>query len=149
MRDRDIAAPTKPHKGAGMEGFIASWYARQTAHDLDEFQRIARRIAAYLNSGDRVLEIAPGPGYLAIALAKLTDSPVTGLDISKSFVRMAAEMRAKPMSASISSMATPLICRFPIRSSISLSAARRSRISPGPWSQSMRCTACSNPAGRR
>ena len=91
MRDRDTAAPTKPHKGAGMEGFIASWYARQTARDLDEFQRIARRIAAYLNSGDRVLEIAPGPGYLAIALAKLTDSPVTGLDISKSFVRMAAE----------------------------------------------------------
>jgi ubiquinone/menaquinone biosynthesis C-methylase UbiE len=85
------AAPTKPHKGAGMEGFVASWYARQTARDLDEFQRTARRIAAHLNPGSRVLEIAPGPGYLAIELAKLTDGRVTGLDISRSFVRMAAE----------------------------------------------------------
>jgi len=66
MRDRDMAAPTKPHKGAGMEGFIASWYARQTARDLDEFQRIARRIAAYLNSGDRVLEIAPAESPLLL-----------------------------------------------------------------------------------
>ena len=74
-----------------MEGFVASWYARQTARDLDEFQRIARRIAAHLNPGSRVLEIAPGPGYLAVELAKLTDSQVTGLDISKSFVRIAAE----------------------------------------------------------
>ncbi len=85
------AAPPKPHKGLGMEGFVASWYARQTARDLDEFQRIARRIAAHLNPGSRVLEIAPGPGYLAIEIAKLTDSRVTGLDISRSFVRMAAE----------------------------------------------------------
>lgn len=84
-------APTKPYKGAGMEGFVASWYARQTARDLDEFQRIARRIAAYLNPGSRVLEIAPGPGYLAIDLARLTDAQVTGLDISRTFVRMAAQ----------------------------------------------------------
>jgi ubiquinone/menaquinone biosynthesis C-methylase UbiE len=92
MQNDGIAdAATKPHRGFGMEGFVASWYARQTARDLDEFQRIARRIAAHLNPGSRVLEIAPGPGYLAIELAKLTDSQVTGLDISKSFVRMAAE----------------------------------------------------------
>src|ERR1700733_197257 len=92
MRNYGIAdAATKPHRGVGMEGFVASWYARQTARDLDEFQRIARRIAAHLNPGSRVLEIAPGPGYLAVELAKLTDSQVTGLDISKSFVRIAAE----------------------------------------------------------
>jgi ubiquinone/menaquinone biosynthesis C-methylase UbiE len=92
MRDFGMSdASAKPHKGAGMEGFVASWYARQTARDLDEFQRIARRIAAHLDPGSRVLEIAPGPGYLAIALAKLTDGQVTGLDISKSFVRMAAD----------------------------------------------------------
>jgi ubiquinone/menaquinone biosynthesis C-methylase UbiE len=92
MRNYGIAnAPTKPHKGVGMEGFVASWYARQTARDLDEFQSLARRIAAHLNPGSRVLEIAPGPGYLAIELAKLTDGQVTGLDISRSFVHMAAE----------------------------------------------------------
>jgi ubiquinone/menaquinone biosynthesis C-methylase UbiE len=74
-----------------MEGLVAAWYARRTARDRDEFQRIARRIAAYLDPGARVLEIAPGPGFLAIELAKLTDSPVTGLDLSESFVRMAAQ----------------------------------------------------------
>jgi ubiquinone/menaquinone biosynthesis C-methylase UbiE len=74
-----------------MEGLFASWYARQTARDRDEFQAIARRIAAHLDRGARVLEIAPGPGYLAIELAKLTGGPVTGVDISKSFVRMATE----------------------------------------------------------
>ena len=84
-------APTKPYKGRGMEGFVASWYARQTAHDSDEFQQTARRIADLLNPGSRVLEIAPGPGYLAIELAKLTGGRVTGLDISQTFVQIAGE----------------------------------------------------------
>ncbi|HEX7777755.1 MAG TPA: class I SAM-dependent methyltransferase, partial [Vicinamibacterales bacterium] len=38
-----------------------------------------------------MLEIAPGPGYLAIELAKLGAYRITGLDISKSFVRIATE----------------------------------------------------------
>ena len=87
--------PGKPYKGLGMEGFVASWYARQTARDRDEFQRTARRIAAHLNPGARVLEIAPGPGYLAIELAKLTNGRITGLDISRTFVRIAAENARK------------------------------------------------------
>ena len=87
--------PAKPYKGRGMEGFVASWYARQTARDRDEFQRTARRIAAHLNPGARVLEIAPGPGYLAIELAKLTNGRITGLDISRTFVRIAAENARK------------------------------------------------------
>jgi ubiquinone/menaquinone biosynthesis C-methylase UbiE len=77
------------HKGLGMEGFIARWYARQTARDSDEFKRAARRIAAYVSSGSRVLEIAPGPGYLAIELAKLAGARLTGLDISRTFVEIA------------------------------------------------------------
>jgi ubiquinone/menaquinone biosynthesis C-methylase UbiE len=84
-------APTKPYKGAGMEGWLASWYARETAHDRAEFEATARRVAAHLSPGSRVLEVAPGPGYLAIELARLAGSSVTGLDISRSFVRIAAE----------------------------------------------------------
>ncbi len=45
----------------------------------------------HLNPGSRVLEIAPGPGYLAIALAKLTGGRITGVDISRTFVQIAAE----------------------------------------------------------
>jgi ubiquinone/menaquinone biosynthesis C-methylase UbiE len=36
-----------------------------------------------------VLEIAPGPGYFSIELAKLGNYYITGLDISKSFVDIA------------------------------------------------------------
>jgi ubiquinone/menaquinone biosynthesis C-methylase UbiE len=88
-------ASRRAQKGVGMEGFVASWYARQTAHDSEEFERTARRIAAHLNPDSRVLEIAPGPGYLAIELAKLTGERVTGLDISRTFVRIAAENARK------------------------------------------------------
>jgi ubiquinone/menaquinone biosynthesis C-methylase UbiE len=42
-----------------------------------------------------VLEVAPGPGYLAIELAKLGGHRVTGLDISRSFVRMATDNAAR------------------------------------------------------
>jgi ubiquinone/menaquinone biosynthesis C-methylase UbiE len=42
-----------------------------------------------------VLEVAPGPGYLAVELAKLGRYRITGLDISRSFVRMATEYAAR------------------------------------------------------
>ena len=88
-------ARPKAHKGVGMEGFIAAWYARQTAKDLDEFKGIARRIAAHIGPGARVLEIAPGPGYLAIELVRLTGCRLVGVDISHTFVRIASENTRK------------------------------------------------------
>ena len=88
-------ARPKAHKGVGMEGFIAAWYARQTAKDLDEFKGVARRIAAHIGSGARVLEIAPGPGYLAIELVRLTGCRLVGVDISHTFVRIAGENARK------------------------------------------------------
>ena len=83
------AAPPKAFKGMGMEGFIANWYARQTGKDLDEFKKLARQLSSQIKAGDRVLEIAPGPGYLAIELAKLTRCRMIGLDISRTFVGIA------------------------------------------------------------
>jgi len=88
-------ARPKAHKGVGMEGFIAAWYARQTAKDLDAFKGIARRIAAHIGPGARVLEIAPGPGYLAIELVRLTGCRLVGVDISHTFVRIAGENARK------------------------------------------------------
>jgi ubiquinone/menaquinone biosynthesis C-methylase UbiE len=52
---------------------------------------LARELATDLPANARVLEIAPGPGYLSIALAKLGIYKITGLDISESFVQMASE----------------------------------------------------------
>lgn len=88
---RSDAAPAKGHKGVGMEGFIATWYARQTAKDMDRFRSTAHRLAPQIGRGSRVLEIAPGPGYLAIELAKQTGCRMVGVDLSRTFVRMARE----------------------------------------------------------
>ena len=74
-----------------MEGGLATWYAKITRKDHGEFERLARDLAKDLPGNARVLEIAPGPGYLSIALAKLGPFKITGLDISQSFVRMASE----------------------------------------------------------
>jgi ubiquinone/menaquinone biosynthesis C-methylase UbiE len=85
----------KPYKGMGMEGMIATWYAKNTGKSIAEFRDLAKRIAAQLRPGDRVLEVAPGPGYLAIELARLGSYRITGLDVSRSFVRIASENAAR------------------------------------------------------
>ena len=79
----------KGYKGLGMEGLTAKWYASLTAKSMEEFKALARRIAPELPPEGRVLEVAPGPGYFAIELAKLGDYRITGLDISRTFVDIA------------------------------------------------------------
>jgi SAM-dependent methyltransferase len=76
-------------QGHGHEGFIANWYARQTGKNLDEFKKLACELSSQIKAGDRVLEIAPGPGYLAIELVRLTRCRMIGLDISRTFVGIA------------------------------------------------------------
>jgi ubiquinone/menaquinone biosynthesis C-methylase UbiE len=85
------ASARKPYRGFSMEGGLATWYANITRKDLGEFERLAQELAKDLPENARVLEIAPGPGYLSIALAKLGPFKITGLDISQSFVRMASD----------------------------------------------------------
>jgi ubiquinone/menaquinone biosynthesis C-methylase UbiE len=87
----NTARAPKGHKGVGMEGLLASWYARQTAKDMDRFKNTAQRVAPYIKRTSCVLEIAPGPGYLAIELVKLTGCRMVGVDISRTFVRIANE----------------------------------------------------------
>jgi 2-polyprenyl-3-methyl-5-hydroxy-6-metoxy-1,4-benzoquinol methylase len=74
-----------------MEGLLARWYARNTRKNLGAFRKLAEDLAGRLAGGGSVLEVAPGPGYLAIELARLGPYRVVGLDISHTFVRMAAE----------------------------------------------------------
>jgi ubiquinone/menaquinone biosynthesis C-methylase UbiE len=81
----------KPYRGLGMEGAVARWYAGITRNSLDRFKGLARRVAAQVPPGSKVLEVAPGPGYFALELAKLGDYAITGLDISKTFVEIAAK----------------------------------------------------------
>ncbi len=85
------ALARKPYRGISMEGGLATWYAKITRKDLGEFERLAQKLAKDLPGNARVLEIAPGPGYLSVALAKLGPFKIAGLDISQSFVQMASQ----------------------------------------------------------
>lgn len=83
-----MASAAKAYKGLGMEGGVARWYDRTTRRDLPEFERLAARIAAIVPPPSRVLEVAPGPGFLSIALAR-RGLDVSAVDISKTFVEIA------------------------------------------------------------
>jgi ubiquinone/menaquinone biosynthesis C-methylase UbiE len=89
--------PAKPYKGAPMEGLVAKWYTKIRQND-DEVDVLVRRISDLLPAGSRILEVAPGPGYLAIELAKLGKYHIVGVDISRSFVEIA---RAKAKEAGV------------------------------------------------
>jgi ubiquinone/menaquinone biosynthesis C-methylase UbiE len=85
----------KPFKGLGMEGAVARWYAALTRKSLEDFKALARRVAERIPARGSVLEVAAGPGYFAIELAKLGEYEIAGLDISKTFVEMARANAAK------------------------------------------------------
>jgi ubiquinone/menaquinone biosynthesis C-methylase UbiE len=81
----------KGYKGLPMEGFIARWYAgiRRTPSQIEAWRKQAAQLTAGLPEGADVLEVAPGPGYFAIEMARLGRVHVTGLDISRTFVEIA------------------------------------------------------------
>jgi ubiquinone/menaquinone biosynthesis C-methylase UbiE len=72
-------------------GRVARWYDNNTRKNrLEDMKVYAKEAAKYLHDGCSVLELAPGPGYLAIELAKLGKcNKIIGLDISKDFVEIA------------------------------------------------------------
>jgi ubiquinone/menaquinone biosynthesis C-methylase UbiE len=80
-------------KGPEMEGVVARWYAkvRGSEPQVAEYRRQALQLTESLPGGAKVLEVAPGPGYLAIEMARLGRVGVTGLDISRTFVQIASE----------------------------------------------------------
>lgn len=78
----------KAYKGMGMEGGIARWYDKTTRKDMAAIRELAAKIAAMTPAGGEVLEIAPGPGFLSIELAK-RGLDVQAVDISETFVEIA------------------------------------------------------------
>ena len=80
-------------KGPEMEGIVARWYAaiRRSGSQAAEYRKQASRLTAGLPEGADVLEVAPGPGYLAIEMARQGAFHVIGLDISRTFVKIASE----------------------------------------------------------
>ena len=84
-----FVSTAKPYKGWGMEGAVAKWYAATTKKSMEDFKALAVRVAGQVPPRAKVLEVAPGPGYFAIELAKFGDYQITGLDISETFVAIA------------------------------------------------------------
>lgn len=82
-----MASTKKAYKGMAMEGALARWYARNTRRDTGRFQAGAQAVAERTGPSAEVLEVAPGPGYLAIEIAK-SGRRVSAVDISRSFVEM-------------------------------------------------------------
>jgi len=73
-----------------MEGPIARWYARVrgSKSQIEDYRNQAVQLTAGLPDGARVLEVASGPGYLSIEMARLRRLDVTALDISHTFVEI-------------------------------------------------------------
>ena len=86
--------PVKPYKGLPMEGVIARWYAKNGGR-ISEQKLLAKKIRNILPTGSSILEVAPGPGYLAIELATFKNYKVTALEISKTFIEIAQENAKK------------------------------------------------------
>jgi ubiquinone/menaquinone biosynthesis C-methylase UbiE len=84
----------KAYKGMGMEGSVARWYEKTTRKDMPDYVRVARRINDLLPATSDVLEVAPGPGFAAIEVARSGRHRVTGLDISRTFVDIAKKNAA-------------------------------------------------------
>src|SRR5262249_39295561 len=62
--------------------------------DLRRFDEAARTVTERATPGARVLEVAPGPGYLVVELAR-RGFHVSAIDISRSFVRIVGENAAR------------------------------------------------------
>ena len=80
-------------KGPEMEGPIARWYARVrgSQSQLEAYRKQGSQLTSSLPDGAAVLEVAPGPGYLAIEMARPGRLQITALDISRTFVQIARE----------------------------------------------------------
>jgi ubiquinone/menaquinone biosynthesis C-methylase UbiE len=92
-----VPRAAKPYKGMAMEGLLARWYSSIRKGD-PELEQVVRQVSDTVSAASRILEVAPGPGYLAIELARLGQYQVVGMDVSASFVEIA---RAKAKQAGV------------------------------------------------
>src|SRR5215212_5677890 len=97
----NIMKQQRRSKDIAIEGIAARWYDHNTRkHRLAEMKAYAKEVAKQIQDGCSILEVAPGPGYLAIELAKLGKFKIMGLDISKDSVEI-ARRNAKEAGAEV------------------------------------------------
>lgn len=76
----------------GIEGFFAIKYAEFVKNSQlmrDSYKNLATKATSEIQKG-KILEVGPGPGFLAIEMALLSpELQVTGLDISETMIEIA------------------------------------------------------------
>ncbi|MDR1147835.1 MAG: class I SAM-dependent methyltransferase [Spirochaetaceae bacterium] len=76
-------------KDLGITGPFTRWYDKNTREKrIGEMQEYANEVKKHLTDNAQVLEVAPGPGYFSIELAKMGNYNITGMDISADFVEI-------------------------------------------------------------
>ena len=78
---------SRAKKDLAITGLMAKWYNKNSRARLAELAKVADMIAAKTAESAEILEIAPGPGYLSVELAKRGFS-VTGIELSADFVEI-------------------------------------------------------------
>ena len=100
----------KPYKGIVMEGLIAKWYTKVRERN-QETVTVVRQVSEIFPAGSQILEVAPGPGYLAVELARIIKYQIVGLDISP-LSKLPRPKPKKQVSTLTSVTATRLTCRL-------------------------------------
>lgn len=78
----------RKNKDVGIYGLTAKWYDKNSRKSrMTQMQEYANEVASLVSKSANILEIAPGPGYLSIELAKKGFN-VTGVEISPDFVKI-------------------------------------------------------------
>jgi ubiquinone/menaquinone biosynthesis C-methylase UbiE len=76
-------------KDLGITGGFTRWYDKNTRENrLGEMREYAKEAKRHLTDNANVLEVAPGPGYFSIELAKMGNYNITGMDISADFIEI-------------------------------------------------------------
>ena len=78
-------------KDLAIEGKKARQYDQfSREYRMGDFKEYAGLASTYVGEGGSILEVATGPGYFCIELARLGDFKITGLDISNDLVEIAS-----------------------------------------------------------
>ena len=92
---------SRKKKDLGITGWFTRWYDKNTREKrLGEMQEYAHEVKKHLSDNANVLEIAPGPGYFSIELAKMGKFNITGVDISNDFIEI-CKINAKQENVNI------------------------------------------------
>ncbi|MCF6411428.1 class I SAM-dependent methyltransferase [Pseudalkalibacillus salsuginis] len=90
----------RKNKDVGIYGLTAKWYDKNSRKSrMAEMRRYADEVASQVSQNANILEVAPGPGYLSIELAK-KGFDLTGVELSPDFVKI-AKHNAKEANVSV------------------------------------------------